>query len=281
MKKRKVLYDMNPGTALITGSAGGLGLFFAKRLASEGYDLTLVDKREDMLRKVSQNLQKEFQISTTPIVADLSKSDEVAVIEKHILENNDLTMLINNAGFAILEGSLAITDVEKQIEMIHVHNIAVTRFTVAALHGMIEKNRGDIINVASILAYIPLIGNALYCATKAFLVKFTETLYLEVYDTDLRIQVLLPGFIRTGFHEAMGGDISIGEWDKYPWMEPEEVVEESIKALLKGKVIYIPGKKTRRFVRKVKMVPRGMMYKMSIKQFKKAEKAKEEFGRNA
>ena len=281
MKKLKVLYKENPGTALITGSAGGLGLSFAERLANEGFDLILVDKNKEKLIKVSQELQKEFKITTTPIVADLSKSDEVAAVEQQISNNRNLTMLINNAGFGILDGYLATTDIDRQIEMIKVHNIAVTRLTVAALPGMIECDRGDIINVASILAYIPLEGNALYCATKAFLVKFTETLHLEVYDTNLRVQVLLPGFIRTGFHDSMGDDMSTGEWDKYPWMDPEEVVNESIKALLKGMVIYIPGKKTRRFVRKVKIIPRKLMYKMSIKQSKKSQKAKEALEKNA
>lgn len=211
----------------------------------------------------------------------MSKSNEVAIVEERILNSENLTMLINNAGFGILDGYLATTDIQKQIQMIRVHNIAVTRLTVGALPGMIEHDQGDIINVASILAYIPLIGNALYCATKAFLVKFTETLHLEVYETGLRVQVLLPGFIRTGFHEAMGDDMSTGEWDKYPWMDPEEVVEESINALLKGKVIFIPGKKTRRFVRKIKIIPRRIMYKMSIKQSKKSQEAKKRLEKDA
>ena len=273
-KKKKILHNGTPGTALITGSAGGLGAAFAKRLAREGYNLILVDNRKEPIINLAQELKNKYQIATDTIIADLSKTTDIARVEKHILESKNLTMLINNAGFGILDGYLATTDIQKQLDMIYVHNIATTRFTVAALPGMIERNQGDIINVASILAYIPLIGNAMYCATKAFLLKFTETLYLEIYDTGLRVQILLPGFIRTGFHEAMGDDMSTGEWDKYPWMSAEEVVKESLDTLLQNKVICIPGKKTRRFLRKIKMIPRQLMYKMSIKQSKKSIEAK-------
>ncbi len=104
----------------------------------------------------------KIYITADPIVADLSKSDEVAVVENRILNSNNITMLKNNARFGILDGYLATTDIERQIEMIKVHNIMVTRLTVVALPGMINRNRGDIINVASIFAYIPLIAKLLY-----------------------------------------------------------------------------------------------------------------------
>jgi len=273
MKKSKVLYEGDPGLALITGAAGGIGSSFAEKLAGEGFDLILVDMRENALIEFAEKLKKEKGIKVETIVADLSIKEYILGIERRIKEGKNLTMLINNAGFGIKDGYLATTPIEKQLEMINVHNIAPTRFIVAALPNMIENNRGDIINVSSLLARIPLMGNALYCATKSYLIKLTETLHLETYDTKLRVQVLLPGFVLTGFHEAMGDDMSTGEWDKYPWMDPEEVVEDSIEGLLNGKVICLPGKKTRHFWWKIRLVPRKWRYKMSIKQSKKSEES--------
>lgn len=251
----------------MTGAAGGLGRTFAGRLAAEGYDLVLVDVRKEPLEAVTKMLQRNHGITASPVAADLSRPEDIARVKKHIGEIEDLVMLVNNAGFGIKDGYLATTDVEKQIGMIYVHNIASTRFTQAAIPQMIARGRGGIINVASILGFFPLPANSFYCGTKAFLINFTEALHMELYDTGVNVQVLCPGFIRTGFHDTMGVSISNGE--HFPWMDPTDVVKESLDNLGSSKVVYVPGGETRRFLFKIRVLPRRLMYRIVINKAKK------------
>ncbi len=256
-------------SAFITGSASGLGRAFAQRLASNGYNLILVDKNYEVLKGITEELQKNYSIKASAVYADLSKYDDIKKIEGVIGDTEDLTMLVNNAGFGIKDGYIHTTDIDRQIDMIYVHNIASTRFVAAAVPQMIARRHGYIINVASILAFFPLPGNALYCGTKAYLVNFTETLHLELQEMGVIVQVLCPGFVHTGFHDAMGINDMSG-WTKYPWMDPSDVVNESLEALKKGKVVFIPGAKTRRFLLRIRALPRRILYRMAIKQEKKA-----------
>ena len=257
------------GRAFITGSASGLGKAFAQRLASDGYNLILVDKNEKLLRGLAEEIQERYSVKAKAIYADLSKYDDIKKVEGVIADAEDLTMLVNNAGFGIKDGYIHTTDIDRQTDMIYVHNIASTRFVAAAVPQMIARRHGHIINVASILAFFPLPGNALYCGTKAYLVNFTETLHLELQDKGVIVQVLCPGFVHTGFHDAMGIDDMSG-WSKYPWMDPNDVVNESLKALKKGKVVFVPGAKTRRFLLRIQALPRRVLYRMAIKQENKA-----------
>jgi short-subunit dehydrogenase len=270
-RRQKKSLEGDPGTALITGSAGGLGMAFARKLADIGYNLILVDRRGDQLKAVADEIRDHYKVKTDIIKADLTVPADILRTEKRISKSKDLTMLINNAGFGIKDGYIETTDIQQQIDMISVHNIASTRFVAAAVPQMIARQRGYIINVASILAFFPLPGNALYCGTKAYLINFTETLHLELSEKGIGVQVLCPGFVYTGFHDAM--DVDMAGWEKYPWMNAEDVVDESLEALWRGKVVFIPGRKTRRFLFGIRALPRRLLYSMAIKQERKARES--------
>ncbi len=233
------------GTALVTGASSGIGEAFCRALAREGYDLILVARRREPLEELAEELTSRHDIKAEVLPADLSSDPDTARVARRLEEAAGLCLLVNNAGNAV-EGNFVDTDIESQLESIRLHDLAVTRLSRAALPGMISRRRGGIINLSSMAAFFPSPGNAVYSAAKAFTVAFTETLSLELKGTGVQVQALCPGFTHTAFHSSIGIDVSyIPEW---MWMSADAVVEESLRALergRRGKVVFIPGRLNR------------------------------------
>lgn len=234
-----------PCTALITGASSGIGAAFARQLAAQGYHLILVARREERLADLATHLQEQYPITAEVLVADLSQPADIERVEKRIASLGHLDLLINNAGFGT-PGRFAELDLARQIDMIHVHVLASVRLTHAALPGMLGQRRGGIINVSSVAAFVGLPGSATYAATKAYLNIFSEALQAELNGTGIYIQALCPGFTHTGFHftpEHAGFYPS--QIPEFLWMSAEDVVTQSLEALGRGSVIFIPGFKNR------------------------------------
>jgi uncharacterized protein len=230
-----------PGTALITGASSGIGAAYARRLAVEGYDLILVARREERLQALADKLNKQHHVAAEALVADLSNAEDVARVEARIAACDTLSVLVNNAGFGTA-GHFADIDVQKQLDMIHVHVIASVRLSRAALPGMLARKRGAIVNVSSIAAFFPAPGNASYCATKRYLNAFSEALDKEVADQGVQVQALCPGFTTTEFHDTSEYEtFDRGKVPSYLWMSSREVVTRSVAALERGTVIVVPG----------------------------------------
>lgn len=227
--------------ALITGASSGLGAVFAQQLAAQGYDLVLVARREERLAALAAELEERHAVSVQVLVADLSTSDGVERVEERIAGLQTLDLLVNNAGFGF-PGKFAETGIARHLDMIHIHVTASVRLCRAALPGMIARRRGRIINVASLSAFIPA-GHVTYTATKAYLVAFSETLQIELAGTGVRVQALCPGFTYTEFHDTpeLGPHFDRAQFPRLMWMSAEKVVALSIKALERGRVVYIPG----------------------------------------
>ena len=236
-------------TGLITGASSGIGAAFARKLASQGYDLVLVARREAELTQLAVELQAQFHINAETLVADLSQRAGIERVEERIVELINLELLINNAGFSI-PGKFAEVPLHKTLAMIDVHVLASVQLSHAALPGIIAQDKGGIVNVSSIGALIPWAGDATYCATKAYLVAFSQALQGELLGTGIRVQALCPGFVPTAFldqpdYEVLQVKHKIPQW---LWMSPEEVVENSLQALGHGQIICIPGFKNRAIV---------------------------------
>ena len=244
--EEKILKWEHPGKAFITGASSGIGLSFAKQLAQQGFNLVLLARRKDRLEAIARELESQNAIRCEIIQADLSETGDIKKAADYIRQQNDLDVLVNNAGFATL-GHFADVPVEKSLGMLNVHLTATIQFTHAAMNGMLKRKRGAIINVSSIGSFVLTPGNVVYDATKSFLNTFSENLKFEMQDMDIRIQALCPGFTRTEFHEV--GDLKNYDRNAIPdsmWMSPDEVVSLSLKALAKGKrIVYIPGWKKR------------------------------------
>ncbi len=230
-------------TALITGASSGIGAAFARALAAQGFDLILVGRREKRLAVLAAELRRSVRADF--LVADLSTSDGVERLERSIRQTADLELLVNNAGFGTM-GPFADIDLATQLDMLHVHLVATMRLCHAALPGLIARNRGAIINVASIGAFMPGAGNVTYNATKAFLVSFSESLQKELLGTSIHVQALCPGFTVTDFHDrAAYVDLDRAQIPRWLWSSARAVVEASLKALRRHQVICIPGFKNR------------------------------------
>jgi short-subunit dehydrogenase len=236
--------------AVITGASSGIGEVFAKKLGSMGNDLLLISNDLKGLKRVSSEIKAKSKTSGSEVnvellYADLSKEKDIDKVVKR-LEKLNVYYLINNAGFGI--GKKFADTNEKAISaMISVHVTAMVRFTRAVINNMIRKNSGRIINISSIAAFSRNRANCvMYNSTKTFVVVFSETLQCEMEGRrkDIRIQALCPGFTITNFHKNPDLTTLAKKLSRAPewmWMKPEEVVEESLKALDKKVVMCVPG----------------------------------------
>ncbi len=230
------------GTAVVTGASSGIGMAYARQLAARGYDLLLVARREERLRALAEELQRDWRIRAEPLVADLARDADVDRLIARLGELDRVAVLVNNAGFGT-SGSFASTEPARTLAMIDVHVVASTRLCQAVLPGMIARRRGAIVNVASVAAFVAAPGNVTYSATKAYLVTLSEGLHLELQGSGVRVQALCPGFTRTEFHdtpEFAGHDLS-----RIPaalWMSADDVVAASLRALRRDEAICVPGR---------------------------------------
>ncbi len=236
------------GRALITGASSGIGEAFARRLAAEGFDLTLVARREDKLRTLADEVSAAFGIRADVLAADLARDEDIERVARYIESQPDLALLINNAGFGT-RGDFAHVELGPQLDMIHVHVVAAVTLAWAALPGMVGRGSGAIINVSSIAAFFPSGGGATYTATKAYLNNFSEALAGELDGTGVKVQALCPGFTYSGFHDtAEYTDFDRKQIPDPLWMSADSVVDESLAALAGNRVIVVPGRRYRGIV---------------------------------
>ena len=230
--------------ALVTGASSGIGAEFAKHMARDGYDLILVARRRERLEELARQLQTDHSIAAEVLVADLTQPSDLRLVEQRLAEDSALEMLVNNAGFG---GYMPFIDLDpdRAEELIRLHVLAVTRLTHAALSGMVPRSHGTIINVSSLLAFSqtlpspPLPKRATYAATKAYIHAFTQILHSELQGTGVQVQVLCPALVWTEFHAKVNLDTSFIAPDMR--LNPEEVVNASLKGLELGEVVCIPA----------------------------------------
>jgi len=239
----------------VTGASAGIGAEFARQLKARGYSLVLIARREDRLRALAAELG-----GAEIVAADLANDSDCARCVE-LIEQRRPSMLVNNAGFGT-RGLFHETDFSKQIEMHQLHVMAATRLTRAALEGMVEANAGAIINVASVAGFSRSAGNVSYCATKAWMVAFTEGLNLEMRAVapNVVVQALCPGFTYSEFHDVMAmGRSAIA---KSLWLPAERVVRESLEAIADGRMTVVPDWRYRWFVRVFPRLPESVRMRL-------------------
>jgi uncharacterized protein len=228
--------------ALVTGASAGIGVVFAERLARAGHDLILVARRRERLEALARRLRSEAGIEAEVICADLTDAEEVNEVERRIVEDETLELLVNNAGFGGYQPFASI-DAKVIDDLVAIHVRTVARLTRAALPGMIGRGRGAIINIASLLALsgtLPpslLPYRATYAGAKAFMLAFTQALAGELTGTGVRVQVCLPGRVATEFHSLQGIDTS----KLPPTMTSEDVVTASLAGLAQDEILCVPA----------------------------------------
>jgi len=247
--------------ALITGASSGIGAAFARQLARRGYDLILVARRTDRLEQLAAELSGSHGTAVDPLAADLTKDGDVDRVGER-LAASELSLLVNNAGFGT-KGLFFESDAAAQEAMHRLHVLTTERLTRAALPGMIARRRGAIINVSSVAGFIQNVSTVSYCATKAWMISFTEGLWMELRSirSPVTVQALCPGYTYTEFHEVM--QVDRGEVPKSWWMPADFVVEESLRGLDSGRLFVIPGVRYRALAGLIRVLPRWVLHRAS------------------
>ena len=236
------------GTALITGGSSGIGAEYASRLAGRGWGLVLVARRADRLADLGQQLREQHGIRVEELVADLADPADLPRVAERAA-GDDLDLLINNAGINGY-GPFAETDAGLLEKVVTVNVTAVTALSRAALPGMLDRGRGTVISVTSLLAFSgdvppnPLPQRAVYGATKAYEVAFTRILAAELAGSPVRAQVVCPGLTATEFHMTRGEEPVTGRTPQVHddgGMPAPDVVTASLAAFDSGETVCVPG----------------------------------------
>jgi len=245
--------------ALVTGASSGIGEVFARRLSASGYRVLLVARRLERLEKLSAELK-----NAEAVQADLTLDSDIDRIRTRIAAEPDLEFLVNNAGFGV-PGKFFEADPEALDRMHRLHIIAIERLTHTALKGMMERGKGNIVNVSSVAGFFNTVNSNGYGATKAWINSFTECLYLDLKKNGvpIRVQALCPGFTYTEFHDVVKMDRS--KISKSLWMNSRNVVEDSLRGLEKNRLYVIPGWRYRLLVGLTRLLPRFIKHFIACK----------------
>jgi uncharacterized protein len=226
--------------AVITGASSGIGEVFARKLAPK-FDLLLVARNRERLEALAGELAAQHGCAIKVMDADLSDPEGLSAVADRIAGDPGLELLVNNAGFGY-RGAYWEADLEALEKMHRLHVMALLRLSHAALRVLVPKNRGAIINLASVSSFVQRPGSASYGATKSWVVAFSEGLWIDLKraKSAVTVQALCPGFTYSGFHDAMGEDRNRIAPPAF-WMNAGDVVDASLRALPAGTLIVVPG----------------------------------------
>jgi uncharacterized protein len=258
------MQDTKP-LALVTGASSGIGAVFARKLTARGYRIILVARRRDRLEGIASELG-----GAEVFPADLAEDSGLKTVEERILAAPDLELLVNNAGFGSM-GRFFEIPVDSQDRMHRLHVIATVRLSHAALHGMVKRGRGGIINVSSVAGFGQNPGSISYNATKAWMNSFTDGLDMELKTagSPVRVQALCPGFTTTEFQDVIGMDR--GRIPARLWMRAEDVVDQSLEGLESGKLFVIPGLFYKIIRRVMGWTPRSLRIAATMRYWRRKE----------
>jgi short-subunit dehydrogenase len=223
-------------TVVVTGASSGIGTELAKELARRGYPLLLVARRRERLDYLATELQNQHAVAVEVMPLDLAESSARAELTDRVA-STAVAGLCNSAGFGT-SGQFHTLPIEREREEVTLNALALMELTHAALPGMIDRGVGAVLNIASIAAFQPLPGMAVYSATKAFVQTFSEAVHEELHGTGVSCTVLCPGPVPTEWADiadAQQWSIGIAQ------VSPSDVAKEAIEGMLGGRRSVVPG----------------------------------------
>ena len=249
-------------TALVTGGSGGIGLELAKVLARNGFDLVLVARNRDTLEAAAGQLEGKFDVKAHVFAADLTRTDAPEAIFDFLQnENIPIDVLVNNAGFG-LGGEFADTKLQRELEMIQVNIVALTHLTKLFIPPMIKRKSGRVLNVASTAAFQPGPLMAVYYATKAYVLSFSEALSEELRNSGVTVTALCPGPTQTDFADtAEVGNSRL--FNTFGIADAADVAQYGFDAMMHGKRLAIPGIKNKIIAQANRISPRALTAKIT------------------
>ena len=245
---------MKNKTALVTGGASGLGYEFAILLAKDSYHLILIDIDSGKLTETKKELESNYPTQITTITKDLSIQNIATEIFEEI-GDTQIDVLINNAGFGLF-GTFAETDWHREAAMLNLHIITTTHLTKLLLKGMVERGSGKILNMSSLAAFQPGPLMAIYYASKAYILSFSEAIANELKGTGVTVTVLCPGQTKTSFQEVVSQETSENKIS-FNIASPKDVAAYGYKAMNKGKVVVVPGNINKFLSKLPRLMPRN------------------------
>jgi len=243
---------------LITGASGGIGHDLALLAAANGKNLVLAARSVDKLEQLAENIRENYKVEVITVDVDLSDVTGVNALISFV-EKQDIKIeaLINNAGFGDF-ADFAKADLSKNLEMIRLNISALTQLSHFALQGMLKAGNGKIMNIASTAAFMPGPGMAVYYASKAFVLSFSEALTHELKGTGVTVTALCPGPTDTDFASTAGFGKSLMN-RIIPTASSMEVAKVGYKAMMKGKAVEIPGFTNKLIIMATRFSPRRLV----------------------
>lgn len=233
-------------TALVTGASSGIGAELTREIANDGFDIILTARREDRLTEIGEELEKQYEVTATVISKDLADPDAPRELFEEIRDTgHHVHTLVNNAGFPVY-GRFDETPLEEELAMMQVNMVALTHLTKLFVRPMIEHGEGVILNNASIAAYVPLPRVAIYAATKAYVLSFSEAIAHELAPEGIQVTTLCPAGVDTEFWEK--DDIDEANIEPDSTKEPATIAQAAWDGVKSGDRFVRPGMKA-------KMVP--------------------------
>ena len=244
-------------TALITGASSGIGYELAVLFAADGFDCILVARSHGKLQELAARLEGEHRVKTLVLAKDLSKPSAVDEIYEEVsAASMEVDVLVNNAGFPVY-GLFVETDLAAELEMLQVNVVALTALTKLFLKGMIERRNGRILNLASTAAFEPGPLMAVYYASKAYVLSFSEALANDLHGTGVTVTALAPGPTRTGFQKR--GALEDSRLVQGQIAGARSVAQAGYRGMMAGKTVMIPGFTNKLVPWIVRVSPRGML----------------------
>ncbi len=254
---------MEKEIAVITGATSGLGLAYAERMASDGYDLIITGRREEIIKANAERLKREYGCEVEICIADLSNETGLEKLI-NIVDDRNISVLVNNAGFGLKTEFIdtSLSDIER---LLYLQILTVTKLTYVILNGMKERNRGTIINISSDGTFAVMPKNVVYSSSKLYIINFTEGLHMELADYDIRVQVVCPGFIDSDFHDRAGMAVDKSRKGIFGFNSPGDIVNIAMEDLRKNAVVCVPDKGAK-LVRSIgKYMPRKIFYRFAVR----------------
>ncbi len=250
---------------LITGASAGIGEALAREYARRGRALVLVARRAERLQTLADELRLQVPVET--LAADLADPSAPSVIVDALAQRGlQIGGLVNNAGYG-LPGAFHVPDWPAHARFLQVMVTAVCELSWRLLPAMQARGRGEILNVASLAGHVPgSAGHTLYAASKAFMIRFSESLALENADRGIRVCALCPGFTYSEFHDITGTRPQVSRMPKWMWMSAEAVAREGLDALDAGRVVHVPGRANRLIKAVTQLLPDRLALKLVQKR---------------
>jgi len=240
-------------TALITGSTSGIGKAFADKLACEKYDLVLVSRNAGKLQAQAHMLSEQHGISVSILPLDVAKPDAARNVFDTVQEMGlSIQFLVNNAGFNEA-GHFLETEMQRETDMIHLHAIFATEMMKLFIPGMVERGSGRVCNLGSTGSYMPCPYDAVYAATKAYLLSVSKAIAAELRGSGVSVTTLCPGATETELAQKAGIEHTL--LFKFFVMNPAQVAEIGYRATMRGKPTVIAGVYNKLLVVSSKITP--------------------------